>query len=253
MSPPLTRTAVPAKTQRFRDEYRAALPAGYNGWRQQRRITAAMLGVCALLLAGIEAFHWSLVATAVATWALSTVSEYLAHRIPMHRPVPRLEFMFRQHVRVHHRYFTDQAIEGADPLDVHATVLHPKQLVVLVFGVALPISLAIWGLLGGDAARVFAATVLVYMSFFEWVHLACHLPADHPAMAIPGLRWAREHHRLHHKPALMTRYNFQISVPAVDWIPGTGILQEGEVLRPAAGKARSTAQASEPHEDRQAS
>ena len=97
------------------------------------------MGVALLLLAGIQELHWSLALTASLAWALNTLSEYLAHRIPMHRPVRGLEFMFRQHVRVHHRYFTDQAIEGADPLDVHATVLHPKQLAVLVFGAAMPI------------------------------------------------------------------------------------------------------------------
>lgn len=245
-------TPIPERTRRFRQAYREALPPDYNGWRQQRRITAAMLGVSALLLCGLQELQWTLLVAFAVTWFINTAAEYLAHRFPMHRPLPRLEFMFRQHVRVHHRYFTDQAIAASDPQDVHATVLHPVQLGVLVFGAALPISLGLWATLGGDVARVFGAATLLYLCFFEWVHLACHLPEDHPALRIPGLRWAREHHRLHHKPARMTRTNFQISMPLVDWLTGTGVLEEEEALRPVTAR-EPTPQDSAPKRGRKAS
>lgn len=217
-----------SRTERFRQEYRADLPADYDGWQQQRRISAAMLGTAALLLLGVQGWSWTLLAVAVSCWTLSCLGEYLAHRFPMHHPFRRLEFMFRRHVRVHHRYFTDQEMAGADAKDVHATVLAPVQLLVLLLIGALPLSVGSWLLLGPDAARICGASILSYICVFEWVHLACHLPAEHPAVQLPFLKQAREHHRLHHAPRHMSTRNFQISNPWVDLPFGTRLLTEPE-------------------------
>lgn len=216
----------PSRVERFREDYRTQLPDNYNGWQQQRRITAAMLGTAALLLVGVRGWTWSLLAVFVGCWALSAVGEYLAHRFPMHRPVRGLEFMFRQHVRVHHRYFTDREMAAMDAKDVHATVLAPVQLFVLLLVGALPLSLGSWVLMGPDAARVCGASILCYLCVFEWVHLACHLPASHPAVQLPFLKQAREHHRLHHAPQHMGTRNFQISNPWVDLPLGTQLRTE---------------------------
>jgi hypothetical protein len=210
-----------SRTERFRQDYREELPADYNGWQQQRRITAAMLGTAGLLALGVQEWRWSLLVVGLVVWSLSCLGEYLAHRFPMHRPVPGLEFMFRRHGRVHHRYYTDQEIAGCDAKDVHATVLAPVQLFVLLLVGALPLSLGFWLLMGPDAARICAVSIIGYLCVFEWVHLACHLPADHPAVQLPFLRQAREHHRLHHAPRHMSTRNFQISNPWVDLPLGT--------------------------------
>lgn len=211
----------PSRVERFREDYRTQLPANYDGWRQQGRVTAAMIGTAVLLLLGVHAWSWGLLGVFIGCWTLSGVVEYLAHRFPMHRPLPGLEFMFRQHVRVHHRYFTDREMDAGDTKDVHATVLAPVQLFVLLLIGALPLALGSWALFGPDAARVSGASILGYLCVFEWVHLACHLPASHPAVQLPFLRQAREHHRLHHAPQHMSTRNFQISNPWVDWPLGT--------------------------------
>lgn len=223
--------AVPSRVERFRQEYRAQLPTDYQGWRQQRRITAAMLGTAFLLALGVRGWSLTLLAVFVGCWALSCLGEYLAHRFPMHVPLRGLEFMFRRHVRVHHRYFTDQEMSGHDAMDVHATVLAPVQLVVLLLVGALPLSLGSWLLLGPDAARICGASILSYLCVFEWVHLACHLPAEHPAVQLPFLKQAREHHRLHHAPRHMSTRNFQISNPWVDLPLGTQLKTEPEEER----------------------
>lgn len=212
-----------SRTQRFRQAYRAELPEDYQGWQQQRRTTAAMLVTAALLLAGIRDWSWPLAGVFAGVWAACCLGEYLSHRFPMHHPLKGLEFMFRRHVRVHHRYFTDAEMAGEDAKDVHATVLAPVQLVVVLLLGALPLSLGCGLLFGADAARVCGISILVYLSVFEWVHLACHLPKDHPAMAIPGLARAREHHRLHHAPKHMSTHNFQISNPWIDLPLGSAL------------------------------
>lgn len=215
-----------SRTERFRQDYRAELPDGYQGWQQQRRITVAMLGTAGLLALGVQDWTWPLLAVGAAVWTLSCLGEYLAHRFPMHQPVRALEFMFRRHVRVHHRYFTDQEMAGSDAKDVHATVLAPVQVLVLLLVGALPLSMGCWLLFGPDAARICAVSIFCYLSVFEWVHLACHLPADHPAVQLPFLKQAREHHRLHHAPRHMSTHNFQISNPWIEVPLGTRLENE---------------------------
>ncbi|MFT5582987.1 MAG: hypothetical protein ACI9VR_000564 [Cognaticolwellia sp.] len=230
-SRPAPSCSVSSRTERFREYYRENLPADYDGWRQQRRITAAMLGTALLLALGVQDWTWTLLGVAAAVCTLSCAGEYLAHRFPMHRPVRGLEFMFRRHVRVHHRYFTNQQMAGGDARDVHATVLAPVQLLVLLLVGALPLSMACWILVGPDAARICAVSIFCYLNVFEWVHLACHLPQDHPAVQLPFLQRAREHHRLHHNPRHMGTQNFQISNPWTDLPLGTRIESEPPVER----------------------
>lgn len=40
-------------------------------------------------------------------------------------------------------------------------------------------------------------------------------------LALPWLRRLREHHRMHHVPALMAHHNFNVALPLFDWLCGT--------------------------------
>ena len=65
------------------------------------------------------------------------------------------------------------------------------------------------------------ATSAVYVVAYELSHLAYHLPEDSFIGRLPLVRVLREHHRRHHHPALMQKWNFNVTVPLFDWIHGT--------------------------------
>jgi len=67
----------------------------------------------------------------------------------------------------------------------------------------------------------FLASGVFYYVHYEVLHTAYHLPEGHwlaQRGLVRRLRWL---HQTHHDPALMTRYNFNITWPLCDWLFGT--------------------------------
>jgi len=56
----------------------------------------------------------------------------------------------------------------------------------------------------------------------------------------------REHHRRHHHPALMQKWNFNVTVPLFDWVHRT--LAPEEVVARAVSRSRGAAKAAKPTE-----
>lgn len=206
---------------RFRTDYRAKLPGWYNGWAHIGLTTALTLGSAAALAwrAGeVQLWMWALVPL---TFLMANLVEYLGHRIPMHQPVPGLQAMFERHVGVHHRYFREEGMGGADHVDFHATLIHPIQLLFFIGVVGLPVWVLLELLFGPAASGLFGCTALVYLAVFEWLHLAYHAPTDSVIARLPVIAALRHHHLVHHEAPYMQTANFNISFPVMDHVVGT--------------------------------
>ena len=104
----------------------------------------------------------------------------------------------------------------------YKAVLFPS-FMILFFAVAfaLPAGLAIAWVLTPNVAWLFVATAVAYFLNYEWLHFAYHTPAASLVARIPGVSRLRQLHTHHHNPALMQRYNFNITYPLGDWLFGT--------------------------------
>ncbi|HYC30460.1 MAG TPA: sterol desaturase family protein [Chitinophagaceae bacterium] len=155
------------------------------------------------------------------TFLYANFSEYMGHKGPLHHRKKKLDKVFQRHTLEHHRFFTAQEMTAKDHHDFKA-VLFPSYLLAFFLVVfALPVMGIIWWLWSQNAALLFFATAFFYFLNYEWLHLTYHLPDGHPIARLPIIRNLRQHHRTHHDPALMTRYNFNISYPIFDWLFGT--------------------------------
>ena len=93
--------------------------------------------------------------------------------------------------------------------------------VVLKGGIAAPLSTVVYVLVTPNTGWLFGATAVAYFLSYEWLHLAYHLPLDHWAAKLPGMAVLRRHHTLHHRPSLMTKWNFNVNFPIWDKLMGT--------------------------------
>jgi hypothetical protein len=118
-------------------------------------------------------------------------------------------------------------------------VLMPSYAIVLVFGMLVPLGVGLWKLFGANVALLHVATSMIFFLMYEWLHLAYHLPQDHPVARVGLLRKLRELHRRHHEPRLMKRWNFNVTVPLFDWIHGTAWSEARERARDAKRSKRS--------------
>ena len=155
------------------------------------------------------------------TLLLGNLVVFLLHRFPLHRRYKLVPFPYDEHTVQHHRYFDSANVTLTGPKDFES-IFFPWFIVLGFVLATCPIFYGLGYLYNGYIAGLFFVfSACFYFTLYEIVHLSCHLRRDHWWLKIPGLRAMREHHRIHHHPKLMNRYNFCIVYPLMDYILGT--------------------------------
>ena len=134
---------------------------------------------------------------------------------------------------------------------------HELKLVLIPgFGVATitiataPFAVAAALLWSANAGWLVLTSTALYVVSYELTHLAYHLKEDHPISQLRTVRFLREHHRRHHDPRLMLKWNFNVTVPLADIVLGTRIsdaewiAKTGDVPTPVPASAAAARRAS---------
>ncbi len=225
--------AAPAeRREEVREKIVGAIPAGYSPILHL--VAPAALGVlvfvaCVWLLRDLRAVElWTIPLTLFSGFGF----EWRVHKSILHRrlPVPGLETLYVRHELFHHVIYTYGDMTMRERREWRL-VLMPAYAIVLVFGMLVPLGVLLWKLLGPNVALLHVATSMIFFLTYEWLHLAYHLPEDHPIARVSLLRRLRELHRRHHDPRLMKRWNFNVTVPLFDWIHGTAWSEPRERAR----------------------
>jgi hypothetical protein len=148
---------------------------------------------------------------------LSNLFEWRAHKHVLHHRQWPLATLYERHTPVHHviyRYDT-MAIRSVEELRL---VLIPAAGVAAVAAVAAPLAFGLARLLTPNCGWLLLATAGFYVATYELSHLSYHLPEDSLVGRLGLVRVLREHHRRHHHPALMQRWNFNVTLPLFDWL-----------------------------------
>lgn len=213
---------VPERVAEFRQKYRAdEIGPRYSGVVHALFTGTSCLTAIALALSGVRAPTWLDLAIVPVAFLVANAGEYVGHKGPMHFPRRGLGAVYKRHTLQHHRFFTHEAMAYESARDVKM-VLFPWPLILFFFGgMALPLSLGVWALLGTNAARLFFATIVAYFLLYEALHFSYHLGPDTWLGRTRLVRVLRHHHTVHHDPARMTRTNFNISFPICDAVFGT--------------------------------
>lgn len=146
---------------------------------------------------------------------------FLIHKYPLHKNWGPSDFPYQQHTLSHHKYYVDDFItfERYEELDA---IFFPWFIVLGFLIFVCPIFYFLGSLIfDSNMGLYFVANASAYFILYEIVHFSCHLKETNLVFVIPGLKTMREHHRLHHDPSLMGRYNFCIVYPLWDYLMGT--------------------------------
>lgn len=147
--------------------------------------------------------------------------EWRAHKDILHRRLPLLGVLYERHELQHHVIFTDRNMAMQSKREWWFVLMPPYAVVLVFLTLVLPLAIAIEKYVSTNVAMLVTATSMVFFLSYEWLHLAYHLPADHPIARLGVISKLREHHRRHHEPRLMKRWNFNVTVPVFDWLHGT--------------------------------
>ena len=153
----------------------------------------------------------------------ANVTEYLVHRLLMHRPLwPRT--FYRNHTLGHHRAFHDDSMEIGSWRELDLVMMPWFTLLLFFVGMA-PVAGAVAWALGRGAAGLFLLTAVSSFVAYEGLHALYHLPLPvlhrFGLLRVRAFRFLYDHHRHHHRLKRMRWTNFNISLPLSDRVFGT--------------------------------
>jgi sterol desaturase/sphingolipid hydroxylase (fatty acid hydroxylase superfamily) len=204
----------------FRRELVARIPRWYVPW--VHLFGPSLLGLALVLtaLARLRAPRTWELASVPAFLVLANFMEWALHRGVLHHRVPLLGFAFVRHTPQHHGAFDGTSLAIEDPRELKLVLL-PAFGVIAMFLGSIPPGVLLGLVVSPNVGALWVATGVGYVIAYEWFHLAYHLPEDSVVGRSRLVRVLRRHHALHHMPALMQRWNFNVTVPLWDWLRGT--------------------------------
>ena len=138
----------------------------------------------------------------------------------LHRRLWPFQVLYDRHTPEHHIVFIedDMALRGTREFRL---VLLPA---FGVFGIILttaPFAFACSMIFGATAGWLFLVTASCMLVSYELLHLSYHLSPDSFIGGSRLISALRRHHARHHNPALMQKWNFNVTLPLFDWVFGT--------------------------------
>jgi hypothetical protein len=219
-SQPLQEVLPPEKRDELRARVLAEAPRGYNPWVHfavPSLFGLAVIAVSSSLLR--DPSPWVFLTVPV-VYVLTNMNEWYIHRDLLHRRNPLAKVLYDRHTPEHHMIYVTDDMAMRDRREFRL-VLIPAYGLFLIFVNLLPITAALWWLLGRNVALLYTATAMGYSVSYEWLHLSYHLPADSRVGRWRIIQKLRRHHAIHHHPTLMQRWNFNVTVPLWDWVKGS--------------------------------
>jgi hypothetical protein len=214
--------SIPVPVQRFREEHRAEhIGRRYRGWAHFAFTSLGSLAVIATSIAMIRELRPIELVTVPAAFLFANLAEYLGHRGPMHHRRRGLSLLHRRHTLQHHRFYTREAMLCESARDFQMILFPPVMLLFFLGAVATPVGLLLYWLSTANVALLFTATAMGYFLTYEVLHLSYHLGDRSWLGRLPFMARLRRHHMVHHDPALMSTYNFNITFPICDRVFGT--------------------------------
>jgi len=170
------------------------------------------------------------------TMVLGNLAVFLIHKYPLHRKIKPFEFAFKIHSQWHHRFYTHENVVFDSTRDFFI-IFFPIDVVLGFIILVLPlIYFALVSFLTTNGVFLVLATSCFYFISYEVIHFISHLSEKNILMKIPYFRFMRNYHRIHHNPALMAEYNFNIVFPFFDLIFKTAYKENVNVSGPIASK-----------------
>jgi len=201
-----------------RTRLRGTIPARYRWTRHVALVAVFTTTGVALPLARLDRFGLADGLALTGMLVAIVLGEWASHRWTMHVPrFPRA--VHHRHVVEHHAFFTDarMAIDGWPDL---RWVLFPSWALPLLVATVLPFFAGLYWLASPRLAWLFLLAVIGYYGVYEIVHVLAHVPLGTGPMG-RFVAAATRHHRVHHAPALMRRWNSNFVLPLGDWLFGT--------------------------------
>ncbi len=228
--------AVNEASERARAREVAAIPGWYSPYLHLAGTTGIGLATLVLAVTSLRGVRPLELLVVPATFLLSNGVEWRAHKDVLHRRQWPVGVLYDKHTPVHHKIYQYDSMAMRSDKEFRL-VLIPAAGVASMVAITAPFAYAVSRLLTHNCGWLALAASAVYVVAYELSHLAYHLPEDSFIGRMSLVRVLREHHRRHHHPTLMQKWNFNVTLPLFDWLHRT--IASDELVRRAVETTRS--------------
>jgi sterol desaturase/sphingolipid hydroxylase (fatty acid hydroxylase superfamily) len=207
-------------SERARARAVAAIPGWYSPYLHLAATTGVGLVTLVVALASLHAVRLVELLVVPVSLLISNGVEWRAHKSVLHRRLWPVGVLYDRHTPVHHKIYQYDSMAMRSDKEFRL-VLIPAAGVASVVAITAPFAYAASRLLSPNCGWLVLAEAGVYVMLYELSHLAYHLPDDSFIGKRALVRVLREHHRRHHHPTLMQKWNFNVTVPLFDWLHGS--------------------------------
>ncbi len=224
-APPKDAPAILRARSEARARLHAAIPAGYSPWLHLAGTTSVAIVALALGLAKMHAPTWVELLTVPVVLLFANAFEWRAHKNLLHHRQKPLHHLYDRHTPEHHMVFGYDDMAIRDPRELKL-VLMPAIGVAGIVAMAAPIAFALGHFWSPNRGWLFLVTSAIYVVAYELSHMSYHLAEDSFIGRLSLVRVLREHHRRHHHPKLMQKWNFNVTIPLFDWVHRSVVSKE---------------------------
>lgn len=211
--------------EKFRAKYRANVSGFYSGWVH---LFVVLIASGSLLYYGVSQlvdFHYTQLWIVVISLLAYNVCEWASHRWWGHEKTKLFKLFYQRHTGDHHTFFVDRAMEYQMVMDWRVVIFPVYLLVIFTSFVSVPGGFVLQFLFGSNIGYLFAITMTSCYLAYEVCHFSYHVPQgsllERLFLLIPGWKYLRLFHTVHHNRDLMKEGNFNITLPLSDWLFGT--------------------------------
>lgn len=203
-----------------REEILASIPGGYRPWLHVALTLGSGLVVLVASALLVEDLRAAELLVVPPMFVLANLGEWTAHKWLLHRRVPGMTVLYDEHTPMHHAVYRYDTFTMKSWRELKLVLIPPFGVAAISVATA-PLAILVALVVSPNAGWLILTTAALYVVGYELSHLAYHLRDDHPVARLWIVRRLREHHRRHHDPRVMQKWNFNVTIPLGDLVFGT--------------------------------
>jgi hypothetical protein len=204
----------------LRQDWVSRVPRFYSPWIHLAFTVLLGPAVIALALSRLQHPTWLQSLTVPGVLVFQNAFEWYVHKLALHRPLPGLHVLYKEHTLQHHRLYRTEDMPIREWREFRFVLLPPSGIVLLIL-VIVPAGLLLEHFGYRNVGMFWVATAVASMVMYEWLHLSYHLPVGHPIGELSLIKRLSHHHAVHHNPERMGKWNMNVTIPLWDWVNGT--------------------------------
>ncbi len=222
--------------ERFRAKYRAKISPYYSGGIHLMTLCTVAGGLMWFALSNLNGFEW------VDLWIVpiaiigSNIADYSAHRWFGHRKTKIMKLFYQRHTGDHHTFFEEHDMGYQMVLDWRVVIFPIYLIMLFTVLIAVPGGLLLTWLFNMNVGLLFGTVVISQYLMYEILHFSFHVPrstrTERVFSLLPGWKYLRLFHTVHHNRDMMHDANFNVTFPLTDWLMGTLRFSSGDDRAP---------------------